>query len=237
MAKQYTDEERAAAAERMRKARAAKKAAAEAAKAEESKRVTYDEETVQRMINEALEKQRMTFQAQPQVIQIQQDVEKVTMLWQAPVADYNTLLIGENGMFGRITGSTGVAYVPKPELSRVLDEKMRWFIDNRWMLILDGLNDEEREALHCKYEDGEVLTQNQFRNIEKLGDQLLEIFPKLCKQHQQMVAQRIAECYINKTMKFKRDMMVSLNEMSKANFGGGLFVGVIERMNQAELGK
>ena len=239
-------EKKAANAERMRKARAAKKEqelarkqavqteiVAEQPKAEEKK--LYDEETVRRMIAEALQAAQA---GKPQVVQVQQEVKRVTMLWQAPVADYNVLTIGENGRYGRITGPTGVAYVPKDELSSVLDERMRKFIDRRWMLILDGLDESEKEALNCNYGPGEVLSREQFRNIERLGDQMLDVFPLLCKEHMEMVAQRYAESYVNgNPYGIKRELVVKLNDMSKGNYPGGLFKSVIERMNSDELGK
>ena len=68
--------------------------------------------------------QEMLKQAQsaPQVVQVApQETEKVHCLFEAEVADDNIYSIGENGRYGRIIGKTGSFFVPKAELSSVMD--------------------------------------------------------------------------------------------------------------------
>ena len=65
-----------------------------------------------------------------------------------------------------------------------------------------------------------------------LGDELLEIYPKLCDGHKKMVAQRWAEAYEEGNPNVTRERTVKLNEMSKAaGSTRGDFIGIIERMN------
>lgn len=47
--------------------------------------------------------------------------------------------------------------MPKPDLSRILTEMNRRFMAQRWLLVVSGLTDEEREALGVDYKSGEVL--------------------------------------------------------------------------------
>lgn len=192
--------------------------------------------------NELLQKQIEAMQAQmaslamPKVIQVAADTEKVHFLWQAPVADDNVVLFGEGGMYGRITGKTGSFFVPKSELSRILDSMTRLFLEKRWLLVLDGLDDDEREALGIAYKDGEVLDKRAFAKMVDLGDEILEIFPLLCDSHKEMVGQRFYEAWVAGNKNVKRETVVELLKMSKA---AGVeikgFSAIIEEMNAADL--
>ena len=166
------------------------------------------------------------------------DTEKVHFLWQAEVADDNILYLGEGGRYGRIVGKTGEVFIPKNELSNVLDEKTRWYIDNRWLLILDGLTEEERKAYNADYSEGEILDKKAFSKLVEMGDKILEIYPKLCKAHKEVISKRYVEAYENNSPFVTREIVVKLNELSKANGKKtGDFVSIIERMNQKDLGE
>jgi galactitol-specific phosphotransferase system IIB component len=118
----------------------------------------------------------------------------------------------------------------------MLDEKTRWYMDKRWLIVVDGLTDEEREAYNVKYSDGETLDKKQFAKITEMGDKILDIYPKLCREHQIMIAKRFAEVNENGKKKLSRDLVVALNNLSK-KFGNkkGDFVAIIEAMNNKEL--
>ena len=159
-------------------------------------------------------KQLMAQQAaQPQQIVVTTDnSERVWFLWIADVADDNQILIGENGQYGRIVGKTGTFYVPKNDISRVMDSSVRYFLENRWLIITSGLTDEEREALGVAYKEGEILDEKAFRRISAMGEELLEIFPTLCDAHKDMVASRYHEDYVS-GKKIDRNMVVALNKI------------------------
>jgi hypothetical protein len=268
--KAMTEEQKAAAAERMRKAREAKKAA-EAEKAEKqstelpdispiekeaeliASTPLYDEATVQRMIADATTQAvtqaiaQQQAQAVPQIVRISQEQEKVLFLWQAEVAPDNVELFGENGMYGRITGKTGTFYVPKSELSRVLTERVRYYIDHRWLIVLSGLNDEEREALNANYKDGELMDEKEFLHMLDLGNGLIDVYKRLCDDHKKMIAMRVLEAYQTGDKRITRTLVTDLNEISRENarkkYGAdselsrGDFVRVIEVMNRRDEGK
>lgn len=211
------------------------KPAEEKAPEKEAEQKTYTEEDVQRMISMAVAKAMQSVPTQPaapQIIQVAADTEKVHFLWQAEVADDNIVRFGEGGMYGQIVGKTGSFYVPKSELSRVLTERNRVFLKRRWLIVVSGLDKEEREALGVDYQDGEILDQKAFQKMVELGDKLLDIYPKLCDGHKKMVAQRWAEAYEEGNPNVTRERTVKLNEMSKAaGSTRGDFIGIIERMN------
>ena len=182
--------------------------------------------------------QEMLKQAQsaPQVVQVApQEAERVHFLFEAEVADDNIFSPGENGRYGRIIGKTGSFYVPKSEISAVMDAQFRSMLENRWIIVVSGLTEEEREAFGVDYKEGEYLDKKAFAKMVDLGDEMLEIYPKLCKGHQEMVAKRFYEAYKNGNPKVTRELVVKLNALSKkAGSEKGDFIGIIELMNEAD---
>lgn len=164
---------------------------------------------------EALQEQLMALQ-RPQVIQVAPDTERVHFLWQAEVADYNLVTFGPGGMYGSITGKTGTFSVPKNELSRILDDRTRRMIARRWLIVLDGLTDEERESLGVDYKEGEILDRKVFARMVNLPkDEICEIYSKLCDTHKEMVARRYYEEYQNRNEAVTREKVIALRDMTR----------------------
>lgn len=199
------------------------------------------ESDVLREQNELLKKQLEAMQkqmealAKPQVVQVMADTEKVHFLWQAEVSDSNVVHFGDGGMYGRIVGKTGSFYVPKSDLSRVLTEVNRLHLKRRWLIIVSGLDEEERVALGVDYKEGELLDKRAFAKMVDLGDEILEIYPALCEGHKRMVAQRYAEAFHKNNPNVTRERILALNAMSKeAGSEKGDFTPIIEMMNQRD---
>lgn len=259
--REMTEEQKKANAERLKAARekkAAEKAAAEA-EAEKAPFEEIEDEVTEKPVeaqpveedptlkalreqNELLrmqmEQMRMQMEAMsaPKVIQVAADTEKVHFLWQAPVSDYNVVLFGDGGMYGRITGKTGSFFVPKGELSRILDSAARSYLDKRWLIVVDGLTEDEREALGVNYRDGEVLDKRAFSKMVELGDEILEIFPKLCDSHKEMVGRCFYEAWKAHNPSVSREIVKKLRDISR-NSGNEIksFAAIIEEMNAADL--
>lgn len=263
------EEQKKAAAERMRKAREAKKAAAEQEKmesmneAEETKTPeaeqtanaqqeakpaapTFTMEDVQKMIAEALAKQAEMMK--PQVIQVSQGDQKVLIRFQAEVADDNVAVFGAGGYYGQITGKSGMLTVPKSEFtSRFLDENARWMLKNRWLVVLDGLDEQERELYGVNYRDGEVLDERAFAKLLDMSEtEMLGIYPKLCVPYREMVARRFVTRYQNgdHRVKERRSLVKQLNDMSKMDYAHlpegdarrkGAFASILEAMNKEDV--
>ena len=133
--------------------------------------------------------------AQPaQVIQVvTPDSEKVTMRFQADVADDNVAVFGPSGLYGQVTGKMGTVVVPKAEWSRFYTDSVRRMIDRRWLVVLTGMSEDERKLFHCAYKMGEVLDEKAFAGLLDMGEELLKIFPELCISHQRMVGKAFWE--------------------------------------------
>jgi hypothetical protein len=203
--------------------------------------VMYTAEQVQQMMQEAAAKavaealKNIPQQAAPQIVQVSTSAEQVHFLWMAPVADDNVVQFGDGGMYGNIVGKTGSFYVPKPDLSRILTEMNRRFMAQRWLLVVSGLTDEEREALGVDYKPGEVLDKRAFAKLVELGDELLNIYPALCEGHKVMAAQMYADAYRQGSRYVTRERTVKLNALSKRKgHEKGDFIAIIEDMNEKD---
>jgi hypothetical protein len=125
--------------------------------------------------------------------------------------------------------------VPKPDLSRILTEMNRRFMAQRWLLVVSGLTDEEREALGVDYKSGEVLDKRAFAKLVELGDELLDIYPALCEGHKVMAAQMYADAYRQGSRYVTRERTVKLNALSKRKgHEKGDFIAIIEDMNEKD---
>ncbi len=201
----------------------------------------YTAEQVQQMVQEAAAKavaealKNIPQQTAPQIVQVSTSAEQVHFLWMAPVADDNVVQFGDGGMYGNIVGKTGSFYVPKPDLSRILTEMNRRFMAQRWLLVVSGLTDEEREALGVDYKPGEVLDKRAFAKLVELGDELLNIYPALCEGHKVMAAQMYADAYRQGSRYVTRERTVKLNALSKRKgHEKGDFIAIIEDMNEKD---
>lgn len=202
--------------------------------------VMYTAEQVQQMMQEAAKAvaealKNIPQQTAPQIVQVSTSAEQVHFLWMAPVADDNVVQFGDGGMYGNIVGKTGSFYVPKPDLSRILTEMNRRFMAQRWLLVVSGLTDEEREALGVDYKSGEVLDKRAFAKLVELGDELLDIYPALCEGHKVMAAQMYADAYRQGSRYVTRERTVKLNALSKRKgHEKGDFIAIIEDMNEKD---
>lgn len=171
-----------------------------------------------------------------QVVQVQTDIEQVHFLWNCECADDNVQNFGENGMYGRIVGKHGEFFVPKNELSRVLDGMTRLCLEKRWLVILDGLNDAERDALGVNYNDGEILDRMMFLRLVELEDGILPVFRNLCDGHKEMVAKRYYEAYKEGNRHVIRSVVVELNRICKeCGMKENAFSSIIQEMNESEV--
>lgn len=198
---------------------------------------------------ERLEKIVADLQAQlaqrtPQVVQVMADTERVVMRFNAEVADDNLTVFGQDGMYGQVTGKTGTVTVPKSEWSRFYNESVRNMIARRWLIVLSGFDERERELYGCNYKSGEILDETAFHKLLDMGRDLISIFPVLCEEHQAMVASRFISAYGDGDERVNdRELVVALNEMSKETYRHldrndsrrkGLFYPIIEDMNDKE---
>lgn len=192
--------------------------------------------------NELLQKQMEELQRQlqavqkPQVIQVAADTERVYFLWQAEVADYNLVTFGPGGMYGSITGKTGTFSVPKNELSRILDNKTRGYLARRWLIVVDGMTDDERESFGVAYKDGEIMDSKVFsRMVDLSKDEICEVYEKLCDSHKEMVGRRFYEAWQAHNEAVTREKVIALRNITrKKGLDIKAFQTILQEMNASE---
>ena len=187
----------------------------------------------QNRILEALQAQLLA--NKPQVVQVMANTEKITLRWQAEVADENVIDLGPGGAYGSITGPTGYASIPKSEWSKFLNESMKSLLKKRMLIVLSGMTDEEREMNGVMYKEGELLDDKAFAKMLDMGDEMIAVFPKLCHAHKEMVARRFITGFERgEAAPRRRDLVVALNNLSKQDPlfpKQGAFYSIIEALN------
>lgn len=181
-------------------------------------------------------KEALAAAQKPQIIQMSADVEKVQFLYMAEVCDENVYEVGPGGVYGRIVGKTGAFSVPKSEISRVMDTMFRLLMKKRWIIVLSGLTEEEREAYGVNYRVDEVLKEKDFSRIVELGDSILGVFSGLCEGHREMVEKRYYDAWRSRSPLVKRETVAELNRIAKE--GGkdkNAFRAILEEMNAAQV--
>lgn len=174
----------------------------------------------------------------PQVVQVMADTEKITLRWQAEVAEENVVDLGPGGAYGSITGPTGYASIPKSEWSKFLNASMKSLLKKRMLIVLSGMTDEEREMNGVMYREGEVLDEKAFAKMLDMGDEMIAVFPKLCHEHKAMVARRFITGFEKgEATPRRRDLVVALNNLSKQDPlfpKQGAFYSIIEALNEMD---
>lgn len=183
---------------------------------------------------ELLKQQLAVQTSQPQIVRIANDEEKVVFMWNAEVAEENQVTFGPNGVYGTITGKYGTFFVPKSELSRVLDNMTRFFLRKRWLTVMSGLNEDERRMMDLDYKPGELLSKEAYKYIVEMEDKILDIYPDLHQGHKEAVAKRYYDQWRIGNKHVKRDVVLKLIKMS-AGDEKEAFQKIIEEMNEKEL--
>lgn len=218
-----------------------KKTVADKEKVQTKKEEMFTKADVEKLVADAVAKAVASVQTPPQVVSIAQEVPQVTLRFQSDCSDENQLMLGVNGKFGIITGKSGTFKVPRDAFfGEFRDSVVQALLASRDLVVLDGLTDEERELYGVKYTDGEVLEPQAFNKLLDMGDELCTVFPKLCMNYKEMVARRFEDAFAKGDKRVTRELVKTLNELSKADFASlppedvrrkGLFHRVITQMN------
>lgn len=199
---------------------------------------TYSAAEVQAMLasmQAQIEELKAQNAAQPVAVLSEAGVQKREMIkfrWQAPVSDDNVLEIGPNGRWATITGKERTFSVPKDELGNVLTAQVRNLLDMRWLIVLDGLDEEEMEAIGCKYAPGEILDRKAFSRLVELGGEIVSIYKSLCDGNREIVAKVMYEDWqAHGGRHISRDTVVALKKLDPER---AAFSEILREMNERE---
>lgn len=169
----------------------------------------------------------------------------VTLRFYDEINDANVIYLGDNGKYGQIIGKRWTGQVPKMAfIGDFRTPHIQKLLEDRNMIVISGLTDEERKLYGVDYVDGEFLDEKMYNAMLRMPEaDLVETYTALCPEWKRMVAVRFAEAYEQGKLRITRDALVALNrESRKANkdFDGndprrkGDFQQIIDKMNIRE---
>lgn len=207
--------------------------------AEPAQQGTFTLEQVQKMIEEALAKRESSTK---EVVAVSEPL--VTMRFQDEVNDRNVIELGNNGKFGQITGKFQTVTVQKRDfIGEFRTNLVQNLLRDRKLIVIDGLTDEERKIYGVDYRQGECLEPAVYDSLINMGDEILDVFPRLSISWKEMVASKFAEAYEKGELKVKRETLLAMNKISQKDYASlpkndqrrkGAFYEVIHRMNLAD---
>lgn len=169
----------------------------------------------------------------------------VTLRFYDEINDANVIYLGDNGKYGQIIGKRWTGQIPKMAfIGDFRTPHIQKLLEDRNMIVLDGLTDEERRLYGVDYMDGEFLDEKMYNAMLRMPEEdLVATYTGLCPEWKRMVAVRFAEAYESGKLRVTRDALLALNrESRKANKvfdqndprRKGDFYGIIDKMNLRE---
>lgn len=178
----------------------------------------------------ALQEQIQNAGSTPSVV-LAKPEEMVKLTYISNVSPTNILDLGD---FGQMTGVGWVIEVPRKDFGgKFMTPFVQKLIAKRRLIVLDGLNEEERIRYNVAYKPGEVMDVQMFDKLIGMDvEKLTNIFKNLCAEHQQFVATRFITTYERGDNRIGRDVIEPLQALSKENYPNGLFNPILEKMNK-----
>ena len=206
--------------------------------------VQYSEADVQAMIAKAVADALAAKESEEQPHAPSND-GLVTLRFYDEINDANVIYLGENGKYGQIIGKRWTGQIPKMAfIGDFRTPHIQKLLEDRNMIVIDGLTDEERKLYGVEYVDGEFLDEKMYNAMLRMPEaDLVETYTGLCPEWKRMVAVRFAEAYDAGKLRVTRDALLALNrESRKANKvfdqndprRKGDFYGIIDKMNLRE---
>ena len=229
-----------------KKTASAKKPAEKVKEEQAAVPVQYSEADVQAMIAkavaDALAAQKKEVAEQPSA---PQNDGLVTLRFYDEINDANVIYLGENGKYGQIIGKRWTGQIPKMAfIGDFRTPHIQKLLEDRNMIVIDGLTDEERRLYGVEYVKGEFLDEKMYNAMLRMPeDDLVATYAGLCPEWKRMVAVRFAEAYDAGKLRVTRDALLALNrESRKANKvfdqndprRKGDFYQIIDKMNLRE---
>lgn len=190
---------------------------------------TFSESDVQKMIAKAVaEALAGVHQQSPQVILKEKD-EEVTLLYMGCVAEGSKVHLGAS--LGDIQGRGGMLTLPKRLFLQNMNDNVLRRLKDRRLIVIDGLDENERERYGLNYTDGELVSQDIYYKLFSLNDDTVcDIFDKACYRHKQLIATLYYDEYVNGGQKATQPLIQRLNELSKKEEKEGMFKAMLKGM-------
>lgn len=197
---------------------------------------TFTQEQVEAMIAKALADARAEEKSEKTVVVAPE--ERVTLVFIGGIASGTSVNLGN---LGKINRDGGVIEVPKKDFLAGVSVAVDSLLAERKLIVLDGLDEAERERYGVLYKENEVLTVNAYHKLFDYDIATLsEIFSKLCNEQKKIVAKVFYTAFSEPENpnhgKITIEKCRALNEISKQTVGEGLFSYILDDMGR-ELSK
>lgn len=178
---------------------------------------------MQKMIAEMLAKQ-----PQP-VMQVNyQKEEMVTLLYMGAVAEGSMVTLWEGF---EIQGRGGTRDIPKKEFLQHLSQGVIKRLKDRRLIVVDGLNDDERERYGVKYTDNELASVDIYYKLLSYDeDKIISIFKNVCDSHKTIIASLFKTAYMAHDNRINQPLIERLNKASKTIDPKGMFSDILKDM-------
>lgn len=206
----------------------AKKSAPKETTAPVTAEKTYSQAETEAMIQAAVEAalKKQAAEMQPTRIFTTSTDELVTVMFMAEVSPEDVLVIPG---YGSLRPNSSLD-IPKKEFGgQFMSNLVRKLIDKRYLIVANGLNEDERIRYNCNYKEGEVLDERTFdRLLDYDTERLCEIFKKLCVEHKRFVCRRIITAHEKKDNRISLSKVKAINDISKEFDPEGMLKPVME---------
>lgn len=189
---------------------------------------TFSEDEVKKLIAEAVANAMKNIQ-QPQIIVKESKDQEVTLLYMGCVAEGAKVYLGDN--FGYIQGRGGMLTINKRLFLQNMNENVLRRLKDRRLVVIDGLDESERERYDLNYSDGELVSQDIYYKLFSLSeDNVAKIFKMACYRHKQLIATLYYDEYISGGNRVNQQFIQRLNELSKEVEKEGMFKAMLKDM-------
>lgn len=191
-------------------------------KAKESAK-SFSQEEVDKLIREAVGK-----------VAVQQSVvvkaeEKVLLLYAGLFAPGTVVNLEKLGI---INNPFDTLEVGKKEFLQNITPLIRTMLENRNLIVLEGLTETERKRYGVNYKEDETLSQDLFYSLWELDeDKKVAVFEKLCDEHKKIVAGMYIDEWTTRgrhSNEIYADTVEKMNRASKSVNKNGMFKPIID---------
>ena len=139
------------------------------------------------------------------------------------------MYLGDN--FGYIQGRGGMLTINKRLFLQNMNENVLRRLKDRRLVVIDGLDESERERYDLNYSDGELVSQDIYYKLFSLSeDNVAKIFKMACYRHKQLIATLYYDEYISGGNRVNQQFIQRLNELSKEVEKEGMFKAMLKDM-------
>lgn len=173
---------------------------------------TYTEADVQKIVAEAVKTALANKEPSP-LVSVNEPTVRVAFM--GKVSRDNQLRFGR---FGSIYGNFGSIEVPKSAFGgEFMSSWTRKMLDERSLVVTEGLTDEERQRYGVLYKDGEVLSEKEYFGLLDMdAETICKRYTEVCKHFRILIASEIENARVSGDKRVNRDTIEKLNAISKA---------------------